>query len=300
MVSEIIKYLNIKKNGIYVDCTCGDGGHSKSILKKLGPDGILFIFDLDKKNLQNTKIRLKKYKNVHYINKNFIYIQDVLKKYNIDYVNGIIADIGFCSSQIDNPDRGFSYKKNASLDMRYDVINNQLLAKNIINEFEENKLINIFKKYGEERFSKLIVKKILLKRKESQIKTSFELNEIIKSSIPIKFRLKKHPSRKIFQALRIYVNSELKNLEKLVTIAPKIIKKFGLFLIISFHSLEDRIIKKKFASLTKNKINNKLPVFNNYYPKFKLISKSIIIPTKKEIMNNSRAKNAKLRGLIKI
>ncbi len=291
--TETINSLNINSNGIYVDATLGYAGHSKEILRKL-KRGFLFAFDQDQEALDFSFKELSDIgQNFKLIHSNFVNLKNKLQEEGINEVDGIIFDLGLSSPQIDETSRGFSFMKDATLDMRMDQ-SQKLDAKYIINNYELIKLIDIFFTYGEERFSKPIAKKICEKR---PINTTNELVNVIKESVPTKYFIEHHPERKIFQAIRIEVNKELESLEKVLPDAISILKKGGRICVITFHSLEDRIVKQIF-----NKYSNIDPLVKGlkeipeeYKPLIKLINKKPILPSNKELEENSRSKSAKLR-----
>ena len=290
LLNESIKYLNLKDNSIIIDCTLGYGGHSSKILEKI-PHGFLYAFDQDSEAIENAEKRLKKVNsNYKSINKNFININDVTEK-----VDGILFDLGVSSPQLDEDYRGFSYHKDAKLDMRMNQ-NQKLSAYEVINEYSLEKLIEIFKKYGEEKYSVSIAKGII---KNRPIKTTMELSEIIKENVPEKYRKKSHPARKIFQAVRIEVNDELNVFEVALRKALEMLKPNGRICVITFHSLEDRICKNIFNEVSKvpEELQN-LPIIpDEYKPKYKVIAN--IKPTKEEVDENKRARSARLRVIEK-
>ncbi|WP_381415019.1 16S rRNA (cytosine(1402)-N(4))-methyltransferase RsmH [Spiroplasma endosymbiont of Anurida maritima] len=300
LLKEIISNLNVKADGIYVDGTLGRAGHTIEIAKLLN-NGHLYSFDQDHQAIEEAKelISLKKLQSkITIIHDNFVNIKANLKLLNIQKVDGFIFDLGVSSPQFDEDFRGFSYNKNADLDMRMNL-NSSLTAKNIINNYSYEKLIEIFFNYGEEKFSKSIAKKIIEVREKKDINTTFDLVEIIKSSLPQK-ELKKqgHPAKKIFQALRIEVNNELEVLKNALNDCLTLLGIGGRILIITFHSLEDRIVKNIFKKMTTDpnfEINKKLPTINNYSSDFNVINKKPIVSSKKELEENRRSRSAKLR-----
>ena len=295
---ELIENLNIKDGGIFVDATIGYAGHSKEILKKI-PNGFLYGFDQDEKAVEYSTEELSKIGNNFKIFKtNFVNLKEVLEKENIDLVDGIIFDLGFSSPQIDDETRGFSFMHDGSLDMR--MSSEGVSAKDIIDTYSENDLANIFFKYGEEKLSKVIAKNI--KKKSKEIKTTLELVEVIKSATGANYFYKNHPERKIFQALRIEVNDELTVLEKVLPDAINLLKKGGRIGVITFHSLEDRIVKNIFRgnSEVDELVKGLVEVPAAYMPKIKLINKKPILPSEKELEENSRSRSAKLRIIERI
>ncbi len=299
--NEVIAGLNINPDGTYVDATLGYGGHSEEILKRLRR-GFLFAFDQDEDAIHFGQERLSKVSNnFKIIYSNFSKLKECLEKEGITKVDGIIFDLGLSSPQIDQKDRGFTFMQDAPLDMRMDK-KSKLTALMIVNNYSLEDLINIFFTYGEERFSKSIAKKIVEKRMISEIKTTKELVEIVKSAVPVSYFIKQHPERKIFQAIRIEVNNELKVLETALNDAISILNSKGRICVISFHSLEDRIAKKTFKKYSEiNPLVKGLPeIPKEYEPLTKLINNKPIIPTEEEIKENSRSKSAKLRVVERI
>lgn len=293
LLDESIDGLNIQENGIYVDGTLGYGGHSEEILKKL-KDGHLYAFDNDIDAIEYSKKRLDKYKNkVTFIHSNFEDLKEKLNEYQVSNIDGLILDLGFSSPQIDDPSRGFSFQKDARLDMRMNK-EQKLSAYEVINEYKEDDLTKIFYKYAEEKYSKNIARNIV---KNRPIETTLQLVDVIKKSVPTKYALTRHPERVIFQAIRIEVNRELTVLERVLPDAIDMLKLGGRISVITFHSLEDRIVKQTFKKYSEvEKIVSGLPVIpDEYKPKIKLINKKPILPNEKECLENSRSKSAKLR-----
>ena len=297
MLDECIEGLNIKSNGIYVDGTLGGGGHSIEIVKKL-EDGYLVGIDQDSNAIRKAKETLKDYDDRTIIVKdNFSNIKKILFDLNIEAIDGLLLDLGVSSHQLDEGDRGFSYNKDARLDMRMDK-KNPLSAWNVVNEYSERDLDEIIKKYGEERWSKRIAKFIVSERKNKNIDTTFDLVEVIKKAVPVGARRDgPHPARKTFQAIRIEVNNELGIIENTIKDAVSCMKKGGRICIITFHSLEDRIVKETFKELTLSCICPKeIPVcVCDKEKELKIITKKPIVPSDEEISNNPRARSAKLR-----
>ncbi len=294
LLNESIENLNIKEDGIYVDCTLGYAGHSKEILKRI-KKGKLFAFDQDGEAIEYSKKILDQVSsNYEIINSNFVNIKSELNKRGIEKVDGILFDLGVSSVQLDDAKRGFSYHKDAKLDMRMDK-NNLLSAYDVVNNYSKEELTKIFYEYGEEKYSKVIASAIVNKRKEKNIETTLELAEIIKESVPERYRRNSHPARKVFQAIRIEVNKELEVFEKALNDAIELLNKNGRICVITFHSLEDRICKLKFKK--ESEVNNfykGLPnIPDEYKPKLKLIAK--IKPSKKELQDNNRSRSAILR-----
>lgn len=290
---ETIENLNIKPDGIYADLTLGKGGHSKKILEKLSDKGRLIAFDQDREAIMAAKENLKDFSNVIYVNTNFENFESTLKDLNISKIDGTLMDIGVSSYQIDNADRGFSYMHDGPLDMRMDV-ENELTAEKIVNEYSKEELTEIFSKYGEERFSKTIARNIVDYRNKQRIDTTFKLRDIVNKSVRSK---EAHPEKRVFQALRIEVNRELEVLENTIEDVVDHLNVGGRLCIITFHSLEDRIVKNKFKELEKDCICPPgLPVcVCDTVQKVKIITNKPIVAGKKELSENSRSKSAKLR-----
>ncbi len=292
LLEEAIEGLAIKPDGIYVDATLGYGGHSSAIQKRL-KRGFLFAFDQDAQAIDHAKKKFASCENVTIIHSNFANLKAELEKRGIDAVDGIIFDLGLSSPQIDDASRGFSFMKDAELDMRMDT-SNPLSAKTVVNDYDLGNLTNIFFTYGEERYSKDIAKAIV---KSRPVTTTLELVDIIKAAVPRKYFLTHHPERQIFQAIRIEVNDELRILEKVLPDAIDLLNKGGRMSVITFHSLEDRITKHIFNKYSKiDDLVKGLPeIPPQFAPKIKLINKKPILPSAEEIEKNSRSKSAKLR-----
>ena len=301
LLEESIKALNLKEDSTIVDCTLGYGGHSSYILQRI-KRGALFAFDQDSEAIRHSTERLKAIgTNFTIINSNFVNLKEELAKRGVEKVDGILFDLGVSSPQLDDASRGFSYHEDARLDMRMNK-DNPLSAYEVVNNYEEQDLVNIFYKYGEDKFSKNIARKIVEYRKNKKIETTLELVEIIKSAVPMKERLKKHPARQIFQAIRIEVNHELDVLEPSLEQALSMLKVGGRVAVITFHSLEDRIVKNIFKE--KCKIDEKVKGLPNipdeYLPDFKLVVNKAILPSEEELEKNSRSRSAKLRVIERI
>ncbi|MEG2017867.1 MAG: 16S rRNA (cytosine(1402)-N(4))-methyltransferase RsmH [Clostridium sp.] len=302
MLNECIDMLDIKENGIYVDCTLGGAGHSSEILKKLSEKGRLIGIDQDLDALAAAKERLKEYNNVTFVHNNFYNIKEILKELGIEKVDGILMDLGVSSYQLDEGERGFSYMKDAPLDMRMNR-EEAFSAYNVINDYSSDEIFKILKEYGEEKFSRRIAERIVEKRKIKPIETTFELVSIIDGCIPAKFKREGgHPAKRTFQAVRIEVNRELSILNQTIEDGIEALNKDGVMAIITFHSLEDRIVKVKFRELIDPCTCPKnLPMcVCGKEPIIKLINKKPIEATKEELDNNSRSRSAKLRGCRKI
>ena len=296
MLSESIEGLNIKEDGIYVDATLGYAGHSSEILKRL-TTGHLYSFEQDEEAIKHSKEKLKKISNnFTIIYSNFVNMKEKLKEQGITKVDGILFDLGLSSPQIDNKDRGFTFMTDAPLDMRMDT-SNEIDAKYIVNNYSIEKLSNIFFLYGEEKMSKIIAKKIVNERLKKEIKTTKELVKIIESAVGAKYFNKNHPERQIFQAIRIEVNGELDVLKDVLPDAINLLNKGGRISVITFHSLEDRIVKQIFKKDSDiDDLVKGLPVIpKEFQPKLKLINKKPILPSEEELNENSRSRSAKLR-----
>ncbi len=293
---ELINGLNINPDGIYVDCTLGYAGDAKEILREL-KRGFLFAFDRDNDAIKYSYSELSKIgDNFKIIHSNFADLKEKLNEEGITKVDGFIFDLGLSSPQIDEVGRGFSFQEDAELDMRMDK-ESKLTAKSVVNNYSYEELMQIFYKYGEEDFSKPIAKRIVEERCKKEINTTLELVHLIKEAVPVKYYLKNHPERQIFQAIRIEVNDELKAIEKALNDAIDMLNVGGRICVISFHSLEDRIAKTIFKEKSEiNPLVKGLPVIpDEYQPLIKLINKKPILPSEKELEENSRSKSAKLR-----
>lgn len=299
LLNECIDNLNIKEDGIYVDATLGYAGHSSQILKRIAR-GCLFAFDQDGEAIEySTKILDQINDNYEIINSNFVNIKEELEKRNIKGVDGILFDLGVSSPQLDEEERGFSFHKDAKLDMRMNQ-KQELSAFEVVNTYPKEKLMKIFFEYGEEKFSKSIAEAICKYRETKQIETTLELTEIIRNSVPEKYRRLHHPARKVFQAIRIEVNDELNVLQKALDASLELLNPGGRLCVISFHSLEDRIVKNTFKKATEvNELYKGMPnIPDEYKAKYKLIGK--YKPTKEELENNNRSRSAILRVIERI
>ena len=298
---ESISGLNVCPDGIYVDATTGGGGHSLEIVKKL-KSGKLICIDKDTDALKKAKEVLKEYLDkIVFVNDNFANIKNILNELNIEKVDGILADLGVSSYQIDTAERGFSFMKNARLDMRMNK-SQSLDAYKVINEYSEQDLAKIFYEYGEERNARQIARKIVKLRVKKPIETTFELRDIIVSSYPPKFQNKPSLCNRAFQAIRIEVNGELDNLKTAIEDMINVLNKGGRLCIISFHPLEDRIVKSAFKLHSTNCIcPPKLPkCVCTHSADVKLITKHPIVPTDNELLSNTRSASSKLRIIEKI
>lgn len=297
LLNETIEGLNIKKNGIYVDCTLGGAGHSMEIVKRLGDEGRLIGIDQDMAAIKAAGQKLSGFRNVELVHDNFYNIKSILDSLNIEKVDGIMMDLGVSSYQLDEAERGFSYMKDAPLDMRMNR-DSSVSAYNIVNEYDEDRLAKVIKDYGEERFAKRIAGFIVEKREHSPINTTLELVEVIKNAVPAKARREgPHPAKRTFQAIRIEVNQELQILEKAIEDSIEKLKPSGRIAVITFHSLEDRIVKNVFKK-EENPCTcpKEFPVcVCGKTPAIKILTKKPIEPADEELTQNPRSRSAKLR-----
>lgn len=302
LLNECIENLNIKPDGIYVDGTMGGAGHSLEIVKKLSEKGMLIGIDRDEEALAVAKERLKEFNNVKYVHDNHDNIDEIIKNLNIKGVDGILLDLGVSSYQIDEKTRGFTYMDDGPLDMRMDK-SQKLTAEYIVNNYKEQDLARIIFEYGEEKFSRKIARNICEYRKNKKIETTGELVKIIEKSIPGKFREKNsHPAKRTFQAIRIEVNNEIEPLYNTIKNSITALNSKGRLCVITFHSLEDRTVKKAYVDAEgKCTCPKDLPycVCGNV-SLGKIITKKPILPTEKEMQENSRSRSAKLRVFEKI
>ena len=302
LLNECIENLNIKPDGIYVDGTMGGAGHSLEIVKKLSEKGMLIGIDRDEEALAVAKERLKDFSNVKYVHDNHDNIDEIIKNLNIKGVDGILLDLGVSSYQIDEKTRGFTYINDGPLDMRMDK-SQELTAEYIVNNYKEQELARIIFEYGEEKFSRKIARNICEYRKNKKIETTGELVKIIEKSIPGKFREKNsHPAKRTFQAIRIEVNNEIEPLYNTIKNSITALDSKGGLCVITFHSLEDRMVKKAYIDAEgKCTCPKDLPycVCGNV-SLGKIITKKPILPTEKEMQENSRSRSAKLRVFEKI
>ena len=302
LLNESISSLNLKVNSIIVDATLGYGGHSSSILDRI-KKGYLFAFDQDSEAIRHSTDRLSKVgTNFTIIKSNFVHMKEELEKLGVERVDGVLFDLGVSSPQLDDASRGFSFHEDARLDMRMDRDNNSLTAYDVVNNYSREELIRIFNKYGEDKFSNNIAKKIVEYRSNKPIETTLELVEVIKTAVPMKFRIDKHPARQIFQAIRIEVNHELDVIEPAINQALELLNVGGRVAVITFHSLEDRLVKNIFRE--KCKIDERIKGLPNipeeYLPDFKLVVNKAIVPSEEELERNPRARSSKLRVIEKI
>ena len=301
LLNETISSLNLKENSIIVDATLGYGGHSSNILDRINK-GYLFAFDQDSEAIRHSTDRLSKVgTNFTIIKSNFVHMKEELEKRDVYKVDGVLFDLGVSSPQLDEAERGFSYHNDAPLDMRMDR-DQKLSAYNVVNEYSKEKLAYIFTKYGEDKFANNIAKKIVEYREKKPIETTLELVEIIKTAVPIKFRLDKHPARQIFQAIRIEVNHELDVIEPAIEQALSMLNVGGRVAVITFHSLEDRLVKNIFKEKCKvdDFVKGMPNVPDEYLPDFKLVVNKAIVPSNEELEVNPRARSSKLRVIERI
>ncbi len=301
LLEESISSLNLDESSIIVDATLGYGGHSSNILERI-KKGHLFAFDQDSEAIRHSTDRLNKIgTNFTIVKSNFVHLQEELNRLGVYKIDGALFDLGVSSPQLDDEERGFSFHNDAKLDMRMDR-EQTLSAYEVVNNYSKEELSRIFHKYGEEKFSNNIAKKIVEYRKNKPIETTLELVEIIKTAVPMKFRKDKHPARQIFQAIRIEVNHELDVIEPALNQALDMLNVNGRVAVITFHSLEDRLVKNIFKE--KCKIDERVKGLPNipdeYLPDFKLVYNKAIAPSEEELKNNPRARSSKLRVIEKI
>jgi len=296
LTKEILNYLNFKKGGVYIDCTLGGGGHSKAILKNIYPDGLLIGIDQDIEAIETAKKELKSYiDKVKLVKGNFKNLEEILSNLKVETVSGIIFDLGVSSHQLREKGRGFSFREDSYLDMRMDVTQ-KFDANILINSYSEKELTEIFEKYGEERFSKRISRLIVIERQKKPIITTKQLADLVIRALPKTKKREKwriHPATRVFQAIRIEVNQELDALEKGLNQAIEVLENKGRICVISYHSLEDRIVKNIFKEAEREEMDQK-----NYG--LKIITKKPIRPSLEEIKKNPKARSAKLRVAEKI
>ena len=295
MLNEAVDMLECTDGKIYVDCTLGGGGHSELILKRISPNGRLIAFDIDDEAIAHAKERLKGYNNLTIVKSSYTNIKSELKKLGIDKITGgVILDLGASYHQLTKAERGFSFSKDAPLDMRFDM-ESDFSAYDVVNTYSESELVRIFSEYGEEHFSKRIAKKIVEERAKKKIKTTCELSDIIISAVP-KVKSHIHPATRVFQAIRIEVNNELKNVNFVLHDILDLLSVGGIISVISFHSLEDRIVKRFFKYESQkcrcNDMICKCPP-----PRIELINKKPIEASEWEVKENPPSRSAKLRGV---
>lgn len=287
LLKEVLRVLDPQPGEFMIDGTLGSGGHAKAILEKLKSRGALMGLDWDEKNLENFRRENEDIRgNLTLIHDNYANIPEILERHRLSKADGLLLDLGFSSEQVEHSGRGFSFLRNEPLDMRYNPTDGETAtAANVVNSTGEKELANIIYEYGEERFSRQIARKIVERRKQKRILTTEELVNVIKSAIPKSYeRGRIHPATRTFQALRIYVNNELGNLKNILDKLPEIVDKGGRAAIISFHSIEDRIVKISFQNLVKDK-------------KATFINKKPITAGREEIKNNPKSRSAKLRAI---
>ena len=304
LLHETIDMLDVKPDGIYVDATLGGAGHSEYLLTKLGESGHLYAFDQDQYAIENAKIRLAPFIEkgmVTFIKDNFRHLQERLNELGVTEIDGICYDLGVSSPQLDERERGFSYKKDAPLDMRMNQ-EASLTAYEVVNTYDYHDLVRIFFKYGEDKFSKQIARKIEQARAIKPIETTTELAEIIKSAKPAKELKKKgHPAKQIFQAIRIEVNDELGAADESIQQAMDLLALDGRISVITFHSLEDRLTKQLFKEASTVEVPKGLPFIpDDLKPKMELVNRKPILPSEEELEENNRSHSAKLRVARKI
>ena len=301
LLEEAVNALNLDENSIVVDATLGYAGHSSEILKRI-KRGRLFAFDQDSEAIKYSTDRLNSIgTNFTIIKSNFVHLKEKLNELGVEKVDACLFDLGVSSPQLDEQERGFSYHLDAKLDMRMNQ-EQDFSAYDVVNTYSKEELTKIFNDYGESKFSRNIANKIIEYRKTKDIETTLELAEIIKTAVPMKFRIDKHPAKQIFQAIRIEVNHELDVIEPALEQALSMLNVGGRVAVITFHSLEDRIVKRYFKNVSEIDIKVKgLPnIPEEYLPDYKLVVNKAILPSKEELENNNRARSAKLRVIEKI
>lgn len=303
LLHETVDGLNIRPDGIYVDCTLGGAGHSEYLAEQLSDQGHLYCFDQDATAIEHAKEKLKNHLHkITFIHANFKYLKEELEKHGVEKVDGILYDLGVSSPQLDTPERGFSYHHDAPLDMRMDQ-SAELSAYHVVNDWRFEDLVRIFYRYGEEKFSKQIARKIEAAREIQPIETTAQLVECIKDGIPAPARRKGgHPAKRVFQAIRIAVNDELGAAETSLQDALDLLAVNGRISVITFHSLEDRLTKALFKEASSlPELPPNLPVIpDGLEPKLKLITRKPILPSEEELAQNNRSRSAKLRIAEKI
>lgn len=299
LLNESVEALNIKPDGVYVDCTAGGGGHSAAVLERLGEKGRMFLLDQDPDAVATVTQRFKDDKRVTVVHSNFSNIKNVLCQLGVHGVDGIMADLGVSSHQLDTAERGFSYHHDAPLDMR--MSQSGISAKQIVNEYSQKELFSVIDRYGEEKFANSVASAIVRAREKSPIETTLQLAEIISNAIPAKFRRNGHPARKTFQAIRIEVNGELDVLKNTLPDMFDLLNENGVLAIISFHSLEDRIVKDYFKTLREGcTCPKEFPVCVCGKKPRAVVKSSGIKASGKEVGENNRSRSAKLRTAMKI
>jgi len=299
MLLEVIEALDIKKDGLYVDGTFGRGGHSRAILDKL-TTGHLIVFDQDERAIETAqKLSIEFPNKMTIIQSNFKHLNQELDARGFKNIDGILLDLGVSSPQFDDPSRGFSYRFDTRLDMRMDL-SQSLDAYQVINHYSFEKLMHIFQVYGEEKFAKQIARKIEKQREIKPIETSFELVDIIRSAYPSKvLKQKGHPAKQVFQAIRIEVNQELEVLKSVLEQAVNRLNPMGRLVILTFHSLEDRMVKQYFSKLSVVDVPSKIPLQTLPLADYELVNRKVITSSEEELNQNPRAQSAKLRAIRK-
>ena len=293
MKNEAVDALNCRDGLIYVDCTLGGGGHSELILQRISPNGRLFSFDIDDDAIEYASERLKNYKNLTIVKDSYVNIKSVMKSYGIEKITGgVLLDLGASYHQLTKQERGFSFSKEAPLDMRFNM-ESDFSAYDVINGYKKDELVRIFSEYGEERFSKRIAKAIVNKRLQSPIKTTTELADLIVKSTP-RIKTSIHPATRVFQAIRIEVNNELKNVKKVLSDVLDLLDNGAIISVISFHSLEDRIVKRLFKFEAQKCRCNEM-ICKCQPPRIELVNRKPIIASDEEIKINPPSRSAKLR-----
>ncbi|UNC92881.1 16S rRNA (cytosine(1402)-N(4))-methyltransferase RsmH [Candidatus Contubernalis alkaliaceticus] len=297
LLKEVIEHLNCETGKKFLDCTLGQGGHSREILEAVGPGGFLWGLDQDQRALDNAKKNLSPYSNFKLIQGSFKDLSQIAQDEGINALDGILFDLGISSAQLDSLERGFTYQQEAPLDMRMDL-SQKTTAQDLVNELSERELVEIIKNFGEELWARRIAKFIIRERKEKRIKTTGQMVDIIKAAIPARARRKGgHPARRTFQALRIAVNQELESLSRGLEASISILKPKGRLCVISFHSLEDKIVKKFFGDKSRGCVcPPQMPICNcAQKPELKIVNRKPILPEPEEIQVNPRSRSAKLR-----
>lgn len=299
LLEESVNALNVKPDGIYVDCTAGGGGHSAAVLSRLGENGRMILIDRDPDAIRVVTERFKDDSRVTVVHSNYGNIKEILRSLGVQGVDGIVADLGVSSYQLDTPERGFSFHHDAPLDMR--MSRQGTSAEDIVNNYSRNELFNIISKYGEERFANAVASAIVKAREKEPIKTTMRLAEVVSSAIPAKFRRNGHPARKTFQAIRIEVNAELTVLENVLPDMFDVLNVGGVLAVISFHSLEDRIVKDYFKTLREGCTCPKdFPVCVCGKSPKAVVKSAGVKASGKEVDENNRSRSAKLRTAVKL
>jgi len=285
---EVLKYLDPRPNENFIDATFGEGGHSRMILEKIKPKGKILAIEIDPELYKIDISKFQQQKRLILVNDSYVNLERIVRKYNFGPIDGILFDLGMCLWHLEESKRGFSLKREEYLDMRFSPKFTTLTAAQILNTWSKKDISKILKHYGQEKFASKIAQLIVEERKKRPLKTTFQLVEIVKKAIPKRYQFRKiHPATKVFQALRIAVNQELENLKKGLNQSLKVLAKNGRLVVISFHSLEDRIVKRFFKEKQEENI-------------LKILTKKPITPTQKEISDNPRSRSAKLRASIKL